>query len=202
MTDHDEMYVEAHHMDEQKPLIAKWIYVLFVCGIASMILSALNAIPVLSGAAGWISRIISVAAAVALFKLAPVNDRYRKAAIFSVVYVVGGIAVTVLNMNFFTMVISICAIIANYQELNAHSELVAPRDAKLSSRWHSLFYWELAVGLVTGFLSSAAVVIAVLADVDAEAITSVTVAVLSAINVVIGLFRILYLKKTVGLYRE
>ena len=202
MTDHDEMYVEAHPMDEQRPLIAKWIYVLFVCGIASMILSALNAIPVLSGAAGWISRIVSVAAAVALFKLAPVNDRYRKAAIFSAVTVGGGIAVTVLNMNFFTMVISICAIIANYQELNAHSELVAPSDAKLSRRWHSLFYWELAVGLVTGFLSSAAVVIAVLADVDAEAITSVTVAVLSAINVVIGLFHILYLKKTVGLYRE
>ena len=202
MTDHDEMYAETHHMDDRKPLIAKWIYVLFVCGIVSMILTALNAIPVLSGAADWISRIVFVAAAVALFKLAPVNDRYRKAAIFSVVYVVGGIAVTVLNMNFFTLVISICAIIANYQELNAHSELVASRDAKLSRRWHSLFYWELAVGLVTGFLSSAAVVIAVLADVDAEAITSVTVAVLSAINVVIGLFRILYLKKTVGLYRE
>ena len=44
--------------------------------------------------------------------------------------------------------------------------------------------------------------IAVLADVDAEAITSVTVAVLSAINVVIGLFRILYLKKTIELYQE
>ena len=202
MTDRDEMYEETHPMDDRKPLIAKWIYVLFVCGIASMILSALNTIPALGVAAGWISRIVSVAAAVALFKLAPVNERYRKAAIFSVVYVVGGIAVTVLKMNVFTMVISICAIIANYQELNAHSELVAPRDAKLSGRWHSLFYWELAVGLVTGFLSSAAVVIAVLADVDAEAITSVTVAVLSAINVVIGLFRILYLKKTVGLYQE
>lgn len=202
MTDHDEMRMEDTLMDDQKPIIAKWLQVLFACGIASMILTALNAIPVLSGAAGWISRIVSAVMAVALFKLSPVNERYRKAAIFSAVTVGGGIAVTVLKMNLFTMVISICALIANYQELNAHSELVAPKNSKLSKRWHSLFYYELVVGLITGVLSSAAVVIAVFADVDAEVITTVTVAVLGAINIIIGVFRIVYLKQTIGLYRE
>ena len=204
MTDRDELYVEPHPMDDQKPIITKWIYILFICNIVNMIVTALNAIPAISGLTAWISRGITVVMIVALFNLAAVNERYRKAAFFSAVVVGGGIAVVVLalKVNLFTMVISICALIANYQELNAHSELVAPKDAKLSRRWHSLFYWELAVGLITGFLSSAAVVIAVLADVDAEMITTVTVAVLGAINIILGLFRIVYLKQTIGLYQK
>lgn len=202
MTDHDEMHMENTDTGDRKPIIAKWMNILFVCNIASMIVAALNAISAISGVTGWISRGISVVMIVALFNLAAVNERYRKSAILSAVVVGGGIAVAVLKMNLFTIVISICAIIANYQELNAHSELVAPMDAKLSNRWRSLFGYELVVGIISGLFSSAAVVIAVLADVDAETITSVTVTVLALINVIIGLFRVMYLKQTLALYRE
>lgn len=202
MTDHDEMYMESTNFDDQKPIIAKWMYVLFICNIASMIVTALNVISAISGVTGWVTRGISVVMIVALFNLTVANERYRKAAIFSAIVVGGGIAVAVLKMNLFTMVISICAIIANYQELHAHSELVASKDVKLSNRWRSLFGYELVVGIISGVFSSAAVVIAVLADVDAEMITSVTVAVFALINLVIGLFRVMYLKQTLGLYRE
>lgn len=204
MTEYDEMRMESTNIGDQKAIVAKWIYILLICNIVSMIVTALNAIPPISGVTAWISRGITVVMIVALFNLAAVNERYRKAAVFSAVVVGGGIAVVVLELkgNLFTLAISICALIANYQELNAHSELVASMSAKLSKRWHSLFYYELVVGLVTGLLSSAAVVIAVFADVDAEVITTVTVAVLGAINVILGLFRIVYLKQTLRLYQE
>jgi len=83
-----------------------------------------------------------------LFKLSVVNARYRKATIFYGISVGGGILSSLLNMNMFILVLSIFSIVASYQELNAHSEITASKDAKLSARWHSLFYLDMFAGII------------------------------------------------------
>ena len=202
MTDHEEMVVTSSDFEAHKPLIAKWIRVLYICSIVNLFVLALNGFTATGKVGNLISWALTAVMLVALFKLAPVNERYRKAAVLTVVTLVGGMLVSVVKMNLLTMAVSVCTIIASYQELNALSEMVAPKDPKLSSRWHSLFYYELAAGLISGFVSSAGVVIAVLADVEADTIISVALLFVMAVGVVLGLFRMLYLKQTLALYQE
>jgi len=102
----------------------------------------------------------------------------------------------------FSIVFSICSIVASYQELNAHSEITAPKNAKLSKRWHSLFFYQMVVGMISGFISSAGVVIAVLAEMNPDTIVSFALAVIALVGVILGLFHVMYLNQTLRLYNE
>lgn len=189
-------------MNEHKELIAKWIRVLFICQIASVCTTALGAVAALSTIAGWVARIISIAAIAALFNLAPVHEQYRKAAILSAVSVGGGIVSELLKVDLFGLVLSVCSIAATYQELNAHAELTAPKDEKLSKRWHSLFYYEIVVGLLAGLAATVAIMVAAFAEMDQDTIIAITLAVTALVSVIVALVRVLYLKQTLALYQE
>ncbi|MBQ3196416.1 MAG: hypothetical protein IJB65_08140 [Clostridia bacterium] len=192
--------------DSHKDVIVKWVQVLYICQVASLFTTAFGAIGAIGSSVEWISRIITIIITVSLFSLSAVNERYRKAALFYGISVVGGILSAFLNKDLnkdiLGLVISICSIIASYQQLNAHSEITAPKNAKLSKNWHSLFYYELVVGLISAFITLAVAVMAVLAEADPYAIMSFVLIILVFLSVILNLFHVMYLKQTLSLYKE
>ena len=188
--------------DSHRELILKWLKILFICQAANLVMTVLAVIPALLTVTAWLSRIVSVFCIAALFSLSAVNGRYRKAAIFYCINLVGGIVAGLWNSSLLTIAVSVCSIIASYQHVNAHSELTEPKDAKLSQRWHALFYWALVVGILSGLATTAAVVIAVLANADNQTVINGAVAFVALVAVIPGLFHLKYLKQTMALYNE
>lgn len=189
-------------MNEHNEVIVKWIKVLFICQIANVITTALGAVAALSTIVSLAARIVSIAAVVALFSLAPVHERYRKAALFNAIAVGGGIVSGLLKVELFGLALSVCSIVATYHELNAHAELTAPRDEKLSKRWHSLFYYEIVVGLLTGLAATVAIMVAAFAEMDQDTVVSITLAVTAFVSLILALVRVMYLRQTLTLYQE
>lgn len=202
MENYNEISENVVDYDAHRNIIKKWMKVLLICQIANLFASALGAISAISSIVGWVARIITIAIIVSLFNLSAVNERYRKAAIFYGISVGGGILSALLNKNMFGMVLSICSIVATYHELNAHSEITAPKNEKLSKKWHSLFYYQMVIGLISGFIVPAGVVVAVLAEVDSDVIVSFALIITAIVSVILGLFQALYLKQTLHLYSE
>ena len=185
--------IEDHHA-----LAAKWLKLLLYVCLASIGCSLLNLIPILSVVAGWGSTAVSVALVYVLFQLAPSNARYRKAAIFRCVVLVAGL----LAENLLSLVISVCSIVAMYQEYMGHSEITASRAPALSDKWHSLFNIQLIVGVLSAVTSSAGVMIGVLAGMGSDALVGIIVFVMSVIGIGLNLLYLHYLNQTVKLYEE
>lgn len=204
MSDTNETIPTIPDYDAQREQIVKWIKFLFICQIADLFLTFLAPVAILGNITPWITRMISVATIVAFFKLAPVNGRYRKAAIFYSISVGGGIVVLLMSENTAVLfiVVSVCSAIASYQELNAHSEITAHKDAKLSKRWHSLFFIELFGGFLAAGLGMVAILVFLLAGADSGADATVEAICSAAISVILEILRIVYLKKTLDLYKQ
>lgn len=202
MENNEEATVNIANYDSHKEVIAKWIRILFACQIVKILTAILNASAAIGNIAGWLSRIVTIAIIIALFNLSVVNERYRKAALFYGISVGGGILLALLNKNVFVMVLSICSIVASYHELNAHSEITASKDAKLSARWHSLFYLYMFAGIMVGVLSIIPMIIAAFAGVDTDLLISIFSIVLVLINIVLEMLHVVYLKKTLVSYRD
>lgn len=202
MESNKETTVNIANYDSHKEVIAKWIRILFACQIVRILTATLDASAAIGNIAGWLSRIVTIAIIIALFNLSVVNERYRKAALFYGISVGGGILSALLNKNVFVMVLSISSIVASYQELNAHSEITASKDAKLSARWHSLFYLDMFAGIMIGVVSIIPMIIAAFAGVDTNLLISIFSIVLALINIVLGLLHVVYLKKTLVSYRD
>lgn len=185
-----------YNTQDYNPVLGKWLKNLFLLGIASAVIVALTAIPALTSVLGWVSRVIGVGIILALFRLAPANGRYRKAAIFQCIVVGVGLFSSLLQISLFSLAASVCSIIAQYQEYHGHSEVVAGKDTKLSDKWRSLFYVQFAVGIIVGMLSASGVVIAALAGVETNAIVTVFLLVSTALSTLIQVFYLIYLKKT------
>lgn len=182
--------------------LLKWLPVLMGCTAASMLCGLVTALLENRSFMTLISSAVSVFTLVALFSLAPVHERFRKGAILSAVAVGGTLLVLFFNMALLSLVASVCSIIGAYHQLNGLSEITAPLDARLSRNWHSLFLYELIIGILSGVFSSAGVVIAVMADLNPETIVKVTLVFTALVSAALSLVRILWLKRTIALYQE
>lgn len=184
--------------DNHSNLLSRWLRILFASQLLAAVILGVSAFPGAIGITTWISRVISIAVIFVLFQIVPVHAGYRKAAILQCVSVIGGTVSTLLNINLFATVFSICTIIATYQEFSAHSEITANKDKKLSNRWHSLFYWQMGVGILVGLFSTAGIAIGVFSGVDTDTITNVVLAVGTTISLFVQVFYLIYLKKTLS----
>lgn len=180
-------------MNEHNALPAKWLCNLVYIHIAGLAVSVVAAISGLGDITAWLGRIVQVGMIWCLFQLQPVNPRYRKAAILLAVTQLCGLAGTLISMGgtVLSFAASICAIIANYQEYNGHSELTDGLDPKLSRQWNSLFLWSIGVGMLGGFASMVTVAIGALAGMDSEMLVSVAVAAILVVEVA---FEAVYLR--------
>ena len=182
--------------------LSKVIQILLICQIIEFFTEIIGVFNGLSSINIWISRVVSITMIFVFLQMAIVNERYLKASLFYGISVGGTILLSVLGKSMFALVFSLCSIIACYHELNAHSEITASIDAKLSKRWHSLFYLELTIGLLAGLLSVIPIIIATMAGADPNTITSITKTCATIASVFLNLLRVIYLKQTLSLYRN
>lgn len=191
-------------MEENRIDFAKWLRVLMYIAIAGLVNTFIG-IPsfVPSVITSWISRILMAVMVFSMFKLAPANDRYKKAGIQRAIVLALTIATDLLHTGaILTLIAGTLAIVADYQEYHGHSELVEEKDHRLSGKWTSLFMWSIVVGLLLGFTSTAAGVFAAMAGMDTMKATIMIAAILAIPQYVIEIIYILYLKKMIAIFSE
>lgn len=180
----------------------KWLRNLFYVHIVSIALSLVSLLPINDSFSVWISRAMTAIVVVCLFQLAPASDRYKKAAVFSAVSLGLNLAATLLLTTPLTLAASILSILATYQEYSGHSDMVAQADPKLSRQWHSLFNWQIAVGVLTSLVSMVAVVTLAALEMNATAITALIVGALSLVGVVLSVLYLVYLNRMIKIFSE
>lgn len=189
-------------MNENRIDLAKWIQLLIYIAIAGLI-NVLIGIPAFVPAivTTCVSRILLAVMVFTMFKLAPANERYKKAAIQRAIVLALSVVTDILHSGaVLTLIAGTLSIIADYQEYHGHSELVEEKDHQLSGKWTSLFIWSIIVGLILGFTSTAAGILAVMADMDTAKATILIAALLAIPQYVIEIIYILYLKKMVAIF--
>ena len=191
-------------MEENRIDFAKWLRVLMYIAMAGLV-NTLVGIPsfIPTVITSWISRILMAVMVFAMFKLAPANDRYKKAGIQRAIVLALTIATDLLHTGaILTLIAGTLAIVADYQEYHGHSELVEENDHQLSGKWTSLFMWSIVVGLILGFASTAAGVLAAVAGLDAEKAAVMIAAALMIHEFILDIFYILYLRKMVAIFED
>ena len=191
-------------MSENRIDYVKWLRVLIYIAIARIVNTVVG-IPTFipTAVTAWISRILMAAMVFTMFKLAPANDRYKKTGIQLAIVLILSIATDLLLTGaVLTLIAGILSIVAEYQEYHGHSELVEEKDHQLSGKWTSLFMWSIVVGLLLGFVSTAAGVLATISGVDVEEAVVIIAAIVLIPEYIIDILYILYLKKMVTLFTE
>ena len=189
-------------MEENRIDFVKWLRVLIYIAIACLVNTFIG-IPsfVPSVITSWISRILMAVMVFTMLKLAPANDRYKKAGIQRAIVLALTIATDLLHSGaILTLIAGTLAIVADYQEYHGHSELVEEKNHQLSGKWTSLFMWSIVVGLLLGFTSTAAGMFAAMAGIDTMKATIMIAAILAIPQYVIEIIYILYLKKMVTIF--
>ena len=191
-------------MENRNQMPVKWLRMLMYIAIVSLGNAMINFLPFVPAAVTtWISRGIMVAVVVCMFQLAPANARYKKAGIMRAVMLACTlITAFVYASSILNLAASILSIIAVYQEYNAHAELIASMDSKLSGKWHSLFTWGLIAGILVGIGSTVTVLILTVLQSDAVRLTAIIVGVLSIPQMILDLVYMLYLKKMVSIFEN
>jgi len=189
-------------MDENKELLTKWLQVLMYIALISLINSVVDYLPfVPADASLWISRGIMLSMVIATFQLAPVNRRYRTAAIMRAVMLGCALFTSfVFGSTLLSLAASIVSIISVYQEYSAHSELVADKDPKLSRKWHSLFNWSILAAVLVSFGSVVVVLLVTMSAMDTGIVTDLIVLLLGIPQLVIQVVYMVYLKKMVTIF--
>ncbi|MBQ3193584.1 MAG: hypothetical protein IJB59_08470 [Oscillospiraceae bacterium] len=193
MEDNTELFVQDD--SSRKDLLSKWLHIMILAQIVSLITPVFGLFRSLDGISGWITRAISAAVLISLYQLSAANPRYRKAAHFYLAGFIGGIIQAFLGTTLLTTAAGICGIVATYQEYTAHAELLVVKDTYLADKWNSLFYWEIAVGLIGGIGSIAVTLLGVGAGWLEDTIILIAFGIVVLLELPLGLLRLKYLKK-------
>lgn len=196
---HENMEFRANN-NVHKEFLVKWLQVMFTAQVVVLLNLIVSAVPRFTGISTWISRGVSAFMVYALYKLSSVNAHYKKSFAFQAAGLVGGLAAGIFGGTLITLAVSICGIIGSYQEYHGHSDLAQAYDPKLAGHWRSLFYWEIVVSIVTGLLSSAAVVAGIFMDMDTPALTMITLIMISLVSFGIQFVYLMYLKRTKAIF--
>lgn len=188
---------------QNNPIPIKWLRILFYIHLALLAASVLSWLPMPDQWIAWIQRILVIATALCLFRLSSVNDHYRKAALFRIIYI-GGLLITALlfSSTAITLAASVCSIIAVYHEYSAHSDLITQQDPRLSRKWHSLFNWSIAAAILVSFGSLVISMISVLIGMDITAAVTVVMVILSIPQFAVDVFYLIYLNRMLQLLRK
>lgn len=188
------------------PLLAKWIYILFWCIIATDIANLFtsenvtNAVPPLA----LVGQIISIAAEVIygiiLLKIASESFRYRRAAICCFITAVVSVVVMPVSDGMelalaipVVIVVFVVSMIREYYENMGHSEVLCDVDPVLSEKWIRLWKWYL--GTLLGVIGGT--VLAVL--IPLLGLLIVLAAVIGILVVIV--LKIVYIYKTAKAFR-
>lgn len=180
------------------PLLKKWLRLLMYISLTGLVLAALTLIPGAGTLLKWVSYLVSGVGIYVLFRMSPACDRYRKSALLRCAYLVGTVLAILLASwgilgSLASLTGSICGIIASYQEYHGHADVVEPFDKVFSGKWHSLFTWQILVGVLVGLGSVVGVVLSVFngGTVSVE----LTVALISIPSVILQAVYLTYLNR-------
>lgn len=200
--------------------LAKWFRIFLFLHVASLAVTVITDFPIEDGWASWVNKILSSGIVICLFRFSAVGSRYRKAAIFQTICFCGSLILLIVGSvlsymsdssvlgvvssisGVVTLVLSILSLLAVYQEYSAHSELIAPADPKLSRKWHSLFNWEIAVGILAAFASVIVSIITVLLELDVARTVSIILAIVMLPEKILCVIYLLYLNRMIHLLEE
>lgn len=184
-------------MANNKALFLKWIKNLFYIHCVALVGYVIGLLPFIGSSFGWINSIIAIGTVFCLYKLMPVQERYRKAAIFSGIAVALSLITNAADLGLFSIVISICQLIGLYQEFCGHSEVLLVVDGKLSRQWHTLFNWNVFGSIIVGILGAPVLIVAALSFVlDTNMISVLTALLIGSFDLIIRIFYLVFLKRT------
>jgi len=172
-----------------------WLRYLLYVGIAAVANSLLG-IFLPGKLSTWIGYAVSAVTIYLLFRLIGDNARYKTAALFGA----GSLICKLLGIQALTLAASVCAIVAQYQEYNAHGGLIADRDPKLAGKWSSLFWLQFAVELIGSLLITMVVTVLTAAGgLEAASMIAVATVAIAFISLILKVMYLVYLYRTVKL---
>ena len=175
---------------------------LFYINCLALISIIVALVPEMTNWSGWGNIVISSCIVVILLGLADSNKRYTKAAIFRMIAVAISILLKFMDSSILSSVTSIILFCSLYQEYNAHSEVLADVDEKLSKRWKELFGIYLIGSIVVGVLSALIVIsLGALFLQYAKAITVVVLVLSGGFDLIMRIIYLVYLKQMMNLAR-
>lgn len=195
-------------MKEHKELLQKWLGMLFYIQIASMVITAVNAVTHLDNIIAWVNKGITLSVIWCLFQIKDVSPRYRTAAITKAGVLICGLLTLPVNTSglglssILMLVGSACSWITAYQEYHGHGELVAEADKKLAKKWNDLFVWEVAIALGTSMISIIGTTVMVVTGVLTDTITTVLIALFTILGLALEGLYLFYMKRTLKLLED
>lgn len=190
-------------MTTNKELFLKWIKNLFYVQCATLVAGIITDLPFLDGIMFWINTMLACVTLFVFYKLAPVKDRYRKAAIFMTITLAINLISKFSNVGFLTFIGSVFSLIALYQEYSAHSDMMDGVDAKLARKWHTLFNWQIIGAILLGFLETVLLVVLVVAfSLDANVVAGLLLVIVEGFDIIIKIFYLMYLKRMLAAYEN
>ena len=212
MPDHRLRRMEA---DEQRKaaiarratVLGKWLWILFWLIVPSEIAglmtneNVVRLIPALYYPGEILAALCHLAYGGILLRLAAEDDGYRSAGICSLI--AGGVSILVALISgpgeapagslLFTLPAAIVALVGEYKEFTAHSDVLADVDRELSEKW--LLLWKWNIGLYGGLIGCMVVMLIL-------PLLGALVMIASAIGLlVVGIMKLVYLYRTAQVFR-
>lgn len=202
---------EAEHkaaIARRAQILGKWLWILFWLIVPAEIAGLMTneniggIIPALYYPGQILSALCSLAYGGILLRLATEEDGYRTAGICSLI--AGGVSVLVAVISgpgeapagtlLFTLPAGIVALVGEYKEFTAHSDVLADVDRELSEKWCLLWKWN--IGLFVGMLGCT-VLMLIIPLLGALAIIAAAIGL-----VVVSIMKLVYLYRTAKIFRE
>ena len=144
------------------PLMAKWLMTMFWVNIAHIIINfiKIESSVVYTTTQAILINVCTLILCLALFQMRGEDERYGRAALFTLIPVVLDTVFGILigygdstGMVIFVALISvILTLLATYNEFHAHSCIVGGLDSELGDRWQKLWVWQV-IGITGTVLS-------------------------------------------------
>ena len=189
-------------MEENRKYAAKWLRTLLIAQSVMLVNMLLAPVQLPLRLVGWITMAATAVTVWALYSMNPLGARYYKAAVCFGIGLAADLISEFTAIELVASLLSIASIVGQYQEYQAHSELMEEYDPELAGKWPSLFFWQLGVGLLSGFGSVAGVLIAASLDVPENTIITVTVAVVALMTGIVQFVYLRYLKRMLEHFAE
>lgn len=213
MPDYRIRKIEAEEMRKaaiakRAPVLGKWLWIIFWLIIPSTIGSLManettaKILPGLFMPGQIINAICSLTYGAILLKLGSEDDRYRTAGICALIAGASSALAAIINggsdgatwILIFTLPAAIVALVGEYNEYMAHSAVLSGVDNELSEKWEVLWKWY--IGLFLGMLGC------ILLMLIAPVLGAIAILGCAIGTVVVGILKLVYLYRTVKIFRE
>lgn len=194
--------MEEKTMDQAR--VGNLLKGLFWLNAAALAMSWVSLIPAMTKIMGWAGLIVPLANAIVLLSLAQAGKRYRLAGILCGIAAAGNLLLVLVGLadSVLATALNICSLVGLFNEYKGHAELIERKDAKLASRWSTLFVLNIVMSIVSAILVVATVMIGLNAPVDPDSITALSVAIGLLPTLVVQVLYLVYLNRTYRLVEE